>query len=144
MTKKELIERDENGQLTVDVAPEAIKAEIQVSIDKLLKKREEARTKYGKLKRTTFETIEDKGMMNPDSLYEEYQRIEAKESSLSSAERTMISQIVVLSMQEVFTRKIQEAKELSEALEKPAIAKKKRTKRVVNAKKTTAKKSAKE
>ena len=144
MTKKELIERDENGQLTVDVAPEAIKAEIQVSIDKLLKKREEARTKYGKLKRTTFETIEDKGMMNPDSLYEEYQRIEAKESALSSAERTMISQIVVLSMQEVFTRKIQEAKELSEALEKPAIAKKKRTKRVVNAKKTTAKKSAKE
>ena len=144
MTKKELIERDENGQLMVDIAPEAIKAEIQVSIDKLLKKREEARAKYGKLKRTTFETIEDKGMMNPDSLYEEYQRIEAKESALSSAERTMISQIVVLSMQEVFTRKIQEAKELSEALEKPAIAKKKRTKRVVNAKKTTAKKSAKE
>ena len=129
MTKKELIERDENGQLTVDVAPEAIKAEIQVSINKLLKKRDEAKEKYGKLKRTTFEVIEDKGLMNPDSLFEENQKIEAKESKLSSAERQFIQQIVLLSMQVVFERKIKEAQDAAAELDKPVLPKKKRTKK---------------
>ena len=63
MTKKQIIERDENGQPIIDVAQEEIKAEIQVSINKLLKKRDEAKEKYGKLKRTTFEVIEDKGLI---------------------------------------------------------------------------------
>lgn len=128
MTKKQIIERDENGQPIIDVAQEEIKAEIQVSINKLLKKRDEAKEKYGKLKRTTFEVIEDKGLMNPDSLFEENQKIEAKESKLSAAERQFIQQIVLLSMQVVFERKIKEAQDAAE-LDKPVLPKKKRTKK---------------
>lgn len=128
MTKKQIIERDENGQPIIDVAQEEIQAEIRVSIDKLLAKREEARKKYGKLKRTIFEVIEDKGLMNPESLFEENQKIEAKESKLSAAERQFVQQIVLLSMQVVFERKIKEAQEAAE-LDKPVLPKKKRTKK---------------
>ena len=46
----------------IDVSPEEVKAEIKVSIGKLLAKREEARKKYGSLKRTPFEAIEEKGL----------------------------------------------------------------------------------
>lgn len=129
MTKKQIIERDEKGQPIIDVAQEEIKAEIQVSINKLLKKRDEAKEKYGKLKRTTFEVIEDKGLMNPDSLFEENQKIEARESKLSSAERQFIQQIVLLSMQVVFERKIKEAQDAAAELDKPVLPKKKRTKK---------------
>lgn len=135
MTKKQIIERDENGQPIIDVAQEEIKAEIQVSINKLLKKREEAKAKYGQLKRTTFEAIEDKGLMNPESLFEENQKIEAKESKLSSAERQFVQQIVLLSMQVVFERKIKEAQEAAAELDKPALPKKKRAKKTTKAKK---------
>lgn len=128
MTKKQIIERDENGQPIIDVAQEEIKAEIQVSINKLLKKRDEAKEKYGKLKRTTFEVIEDKGLMNPDSLFEENQKIEAKESKLGAAERQFVQQIVLLSMQVVFERKIKESKNVAAKLDKPVLPKKKRTK----------------
>ena len=128
MTKKQIIERDENGQPIIDVAQEEIQAEIRVSIDKLLAKREEARKKYGKLKRTIFEVIEDKGLMNPESLFEENQKIEAKESKLSAAERQFVQQIVLLSMQVVFERKIKETQEAAE-LDKPVLPKKKRTKK---------------
>jgi len=128
MTKKQIIERDENGQPIIDVAQEEIQAEIRVSIDKLLAKREEARKKYGKLKRTTFEVIEDKGLMNPESLFEENQKIEAKESKLGAAERQFVQQIVLLSMQVVFERKIKEAQDAAE-LDKPVLPKKKRTKK---------------
>lgn len=93
-----------------------------------MKKRDEAKEKYGKLKRTTFEVIEDKGLMNPDSLFEENQKIEAKESKLSSAERQFIQQIVLLSMQVVFERKIKESKNVAAKLDKPVLPKKKRTK----------------
>lgn len=94
-----------------------------------MKKRDEAKEKYGKLKRTTFEVIEDKGLMNPDSLFEENQKIEAKESKLSSAERQFIQQIVLLSMQVVFERKIKEAQDAAAELDKPVLPKKKRTKK---------------
>ena len=135
MTKKQIIERDENGQPIIDVAQEEIKAEIQVSINKLLKKREEAKVKYGQLKRTTFEAIEDRGLMNPESLFEENQKIEAKESKLSSAERQFVQQIVLLSMQVVFERKTKEAQEAATELDKPALPKKKRAKKTTKAKK---------
>ena len=106
MTKKQIIERDENGQPIIDVAQEEIQA-----------------------KRTTFEVIEDKGLMNPDSLFEENQKIEAKESKLSAAERQFIQQIVLLSMQVVFERKIKEAQDAAAELDKPVLPKKKRTKK---------------
>jgi hypothetical protein len=94
-----------------------------------LAKREEARKKYGKLKRTTFEVIEDKGLMNPESLFEENQKIEAKESKLGAAERQFVQQIVLLSMQVVFERKIKEAQEAAAELDKPVLPKKKRAKK---------------
>ncbi len=129
MTKEDIVKVDENGQPVIDVAREEILAEIQVSIDKLLRKRKDARKKFGKLKRTPFEAVEDKGLMNPESLFEESTKIEAKQSTLGMSERNLITQIVTISMQNVFERKINEAREAAEKLDKPELPKKKRTKK---------------
>lgn len=123
-----VVKPDENGQLSIDVAPEMVQAQIKVNIGKLLKKRDEAREKFkGGLKRTTFEAIEEKGLTDEHALWEEHLKIEKKESKLSSAERTLIQQIALISMQEVFEAKIKEAREAGEIA--APIQKHKRTKK---------------
>lgn len=121
----------ELDQIAIDVAPEAIEAQIGVTIEQFKKKRKEAADKLEKgqrLKRTTFESLEDKGLLDPKTLYAEFQKIEKRESRLSSAERQLISEITLLSMQEVFTRKIDEARKAGEI--KPRIPKKQRAKKI--------------
>ena len=67
--------------------------------------------------------------MNPESLFEENQKIEAKESKLSAAERKFVQQIVLLSMRVVFERKIKDAQEAAAELDKPVLSKRKRAKK---------------
>ena len=121
---------EDKSQVVLDVAPEAVEAQIGETIKQFKKKRQEAADKlenWKRLRRTTFENLEDKGLLEPKALYTEFQKIEAKESRLSSAERQLISDITLVSMQEVFSRRIKEAREAGEI--KPGIPKRKRTKK---------------
>ena len=121
---------EDKSQVVLDVAPEAVEAQIGETIKQFKKKRQEAADKLEngqRLRRTTFENLEDKGLLEPKALYTEFQKIEAKESRLSSAERQLISDITLVSMQEVFSRRIKEAREAGEI--KPGIPKRKRTKK---------------
>lgn len=114
-------------QITIDVAPDAIEAQIGTTIEQFKKKRKEAadRLERGqRLKRTPFESLEDKGLLDSKTLYAEFQKIEKRESRLSSAERQLINEITLLSMQKVFTRKIDDAQKAGKI--KPRIQKKKR------------------
>lgn len=127
-TAKTVIQTNENGEPTIDVNDDLVIAQIEVNIKKLLAKREDAMKKFnGRLKRTPFEQIEDKGLTDAKNLYEEHLRIEKCESKLSASERHLVSQIALISMQEVFEAKIKEAREAGEIA--APIQKKKRTKK---------------
>lgn len=127
-TAKPVIQTNENGEPTIDVNDDLVIAQIEVNIKKLLAKREDAMKKFnGRLKRTPFEQIEDKGLTDAKNLYEEHLRIEKRESKLSASERHLVSQIALISMQEVFEAKIKEAREAGEIA--APIQKKKRTKK---------------
>lgn len=122
---------DNNEPLTIDVATEAVEAEIGVTVELWKKERKAASDKLEKgrrLKRTPFEAIEEKGYLDPKTMYDEYQKIQNRESRLSASEREVICSIVETAMRTVFARKIDEARKAGEV--KPGIQKKKRTKKV--------------
>lgn len=77
----------------------------------MLRKRKEAAGLYGNLKRTPFEALEDKGLMNPDSIFLEFQKITNKESSLSASERRLIENIAFEALQKVILTDINKIRE---------------------------------
>ncbi len=115
---------DKPKEIEID-APE-IEAKIQEVIDELLKAREDARVKYGQLKQSAFERVEDRGLMQPAPMYAEYIKIEACQSALPSSDCKIITQIVLEAMRRGFNEKI---KALQAEQETAGIPKKKRTKK---------------
>lgn len=120
MSKKE-----EQPKREIQIEPEAVAEQIDKAIDELKEQREKIRQEKGPLKRTTFEVLEDKGLLSGNALYNEYIQIEAKQSKLSSNERKMIVQIVLEGMRRAFHIEIAKIEP-----EQPAIPKRKRTKKV--------------
>lgn len=121
----------ENKELVIDVAPETVVKQIGVNITKLREERSKAEKKLEKgqrLRRTPFECLEDKGIMNAQALYDEHLKIEKRESTLSSSERELIQRIALVSMQECFAEAIEKAQAAGQ-LDNPGIPKKKRTKK---------------
>ena len=74
-------------------------AEIKEVIESVEKSREvaEAGSKYG-LKRNPYQTLKEKGLMNPDFIISEFDEIQAKASNLSSGERDVISKIMMMAL----------------------------------------------
>ena len=121
----------DKDQLVIDVAPEMVVKQIGVNITKLREERSKAMKaleKGRRLRRTPFECLEDKGIMNAQAIYDEHLKIEKRESSLSSSERQLVQQIALVSMQECFAEAIEKAQAAGQ-LDKPGIPKRKRTKK---------------
>lgn len=74
-------------------------AEVKEVIESVEKSRmvAEAGSKYG-LKRNPYQTLKEKGLMNPDFILSEFDKIQAKASNLSSGERDVISKIMMMAL----------------------------------------------
>ena len=74
-------------------------AEIKEVIESVEKSRKEAEmlSKHG-LKRNPYQTLKEKGLMNPDFVISEFDKIQAKASNLSSGERDVISKIMMMAL----------------------------------------------
>lgn len=108
--------------------------EMREQITKHLKRREQNRKEFlakhpdAVFKRTPYDSIAEKGMLNDDSILAEYNLIKEKKSKLSSAERYVIMEIISMAIQNVIIKQMKAKrkakKELADA-EKP----KKRTRK---------------
>ena len=108
--------------------------EMREQITKHLKRREQNRKEFlakhpdAVFKRTPYDSIAEKGMLNADSILAEYNLIKEKKSKLSSAERYVIMEIISMAIQTVIIKQMRAKrkakKELADA-EKP----KKRTRK---------------
>jgi adenosyl cobinamide kinase/adenosyl cobinamide phosphate guanylyltransferase len=108
--------------------------EMREQITKHLKRREQNRKEFlakhpdAVFKRTPYDSIAEKGMLNADSILAEYNLIKEKKSKLSSAERYVIVEIISMAIQNVIIKQMKAErkakKELADA-EKP----KKRTRK---------------
>lgn len=74
-------------------------AEIKEVIESVEKSRQiaEAGATNG-LKRNPYQTLKEKGLMNPDFVISEFDKIQAKASNLSSGERDVISKIMMMAL----------------------------------------------
>ena len=74
-------------------------AEVKEVIESVEKSRmvAEAGSKHG-LKRNPYQTLKEKGLMNPDFILSEFDKIQAKASNLSSGERDVISKIMMMAL----------------------------------------------
>nr|CAI9750696.1 hypothetical protein GPVRGNEL_GPVRGNEL_CDS_0047 [Caudoviricetes sp.] len=102
------------------LSTEEVKAEIAEVISEVKENREKVRlaSKSGELKRNPFVNLDEKGILNPAALVKEWDLIQAKKSSLSSGERTVVQQIVWMAVKkatEAASKNIAE----KEAQEKP-------------------------
>lgn len=71
-------------------------------IKELRKSREEAaKASKNGLKRNPFDTLEDKGLMNAYDIMDEFYKIQAKASQLSSNERRIINKIMLMALYRV-------------------------------------------
>ena len=108
--------------------------EMREQITKHLKRREQNRKEFlakhpdAVFKRTPYDSIAEKGMLNADSILAEYNLIKEKKSKLSSAERYVIMEIISMAIQNVIIKQMKAKRkaknELADA-EKP----KKRTRK---------------
>ncbi len=106
-----------------------------------VKKSRDAAEKASKngLKSNPFSTLEKRGLMNAEFVTSEFDKIQAKASSLPSGERSVINKIMVMALQKVALRKYQEmnpeeSKEPENANQEPSeggkpIPKRKRSKK---------------
>lgn len=112
---------------------EEVKLQITEIIEEAKKSREAARlaSNSGELKRNPFQSLDEKGMLNADSLASELDVIQAKKSTLSSGERQVIQQIVWMALRKAFLKKaLETAQAKVEAQEKEtSIPKKPRTRK---------------
>ena len=74
-------------------------AEVKEVIENVEKSRKVAElgSKYG-LKRNPYQTLNEKGLMNPDFIMSEFDKIQVKASNLSSGERDVISKIMMMAL----------------------------------------------
>lgn len=91
-------------------------------------------SKY-KLKRSPFQSLDEKGMLEPNFIVKEFGLIQQKKSSLSAGERSVINQIVFMAMQLAAEKKMQK-KETSEK-EKGKIVKQKKSRSIKKSKTKT-------
>lgn len=69
---------------------------IQENVDRIREQRKNAVLDHGyRLKRHTFDRLEEQGLLKVEALMAEFQRIVQRESRLSSAERALVSAIVM-------------------------------------------------
>ena len=69
---------------------------IQENVDRIREQRKNAVLEHGyRLKRHTFDRLEEQGLLKAEALAAEFQRIATRESKLSSAERALVSAIVM-------------------------------------------------
>ena len=69
---------------------------IQENVDRISEQRKNAVLEHGyRLKRHTFDRLEEQGLLKVETLMAEFQRIVQRESRLSSAERALVSAIVM-------------------------------------------------
>ena len=111
--------------------------EMKSQITKHLKRREQIIQEYlamhpdAVFKRTPYDSIAEKGMLNADSILAEYNLIKEKKYKLSIAERYVIMEIISMAIQNVIIKQMKAErkakKELADA-EKP----KKRTRKKNN------------
>lgn len=108
--------------------------EMREQITKHLKRREQNRKEFlakhpdAVFKRTPYDSIAEKGMLNADSILAEYNLIKEKKSKLSSAERYVIMEIISMAIQNVIIKQMKakrKAKKEQADAEKP----KKRTRK---------------
>lgn len=125
----------EENKTTNELTSKEVKLQINEVLDEIKKRREEVRlaSKSGELKRSPFMSLDEKGMLNADSLVAEYDVIQAKKSTLSSGERQVIQQIVWAGLRKAAIKKAAEiAKANGDAQaqdEKPKRKTRKRTKK---------------
>lgn len=102
------------------LSTEEVKAEIAEVISEVKENREKVRlaSKSGELKRNPFVNLDEKGILNPDALVKEWDLIQAKKSSLSSGERTVVQQIVWMAFKKAIEAASKNIAE-KEAQEKP-------------------------
>lgn len=69
---------------------------IQENVERIREQRKNAVLEHGyRLKRHTFDRLEEQGLLKVEALMAEFQRIATRESKLSSAERALVSAIVM-------------------------------------------------
>lgn len=100
----------EENKINQELTTEEVKLQITEIIEEAKKSREVARlaSKSGELKRNPFQSLDEKGMLNADSLASEFDVIQAKKSTLSSGERQVIQQIVWMALRKAALKKAQE------------------------------------
>lgn len=86
MNKKEFTDEQNEKDLAKEVG---------LVISEINNKRLAVTSKGHELKRSPYGTLQEKGMMKADFLMREFEKIENKQSSLSSGERKVISEIVM-------------------------------------------------
>lgn len=77
--------------------------EVRSALSEVIKKVKEARSKAAKaaphgLKRDPFITLTEKGMMDEDFIIDEFDKIQAKASSLPSGERDVIKKLMTMAL----------------------------------------------
>lgn len=87
-------------------------AEVKEVIENVEKSRKVAElgSKYG-LKRNPYQTLKEKGLMNPDFILSEFDKIQAKASNLSSGERDVISKIMMMALHNTAVKAYKEINE---------------------------------
>lgn len=121
----------EEKNIKKELTTEEVKLRITEIIEEVKKSREAARlaSESGELKRSPFQSLDEKGMLNADSIVSEFDVIQAKKSSLSSGERTVIQQIVWMALRKAALANIKKNTETKVQEEETAVPKKPRTRR---------------
>ncbi len=97
MEEKEMAQNEQNEQRELG------RDEVFAAVEKVIKNVDDSRkvaeigSKYG-LKRNPYQTLKEKGMMNPDFIMSEFDKIQAKASTLSSGERDVIKKIMFMAL----------------------------------------------
>ena len=97
MEEKKMAQNEQNEQRELG------RDEVFAAVEKVIKNVDDSRkvaekgSKYG-LKRNPYQTLKEKGMMNPDFIMSEFDKIQAKASTLSSGERDVINKIMFMAL----------------------------------------------
>ena len=104
---------------------------IQENVDRIREQRKNAVLEHGyRLKRHTFDRLEEQGLLKVETLMAEFQRITTRESKLSSAERALVSAIVMNAAEKtvlVMHREEEKQEATGNAENKPRVAPEKKS-----------------
>lgn len=103
--------------------------EVKQQITKLLQERKDFLAKLKvQLKRTPYDSLNDKGMLNTNDIFNEYQLIREKKSKLSSGERSAIMAMMSIAIQRAILAQMK-SKQKAQAEEEESSKPKKRTRK---------------